>query len=637
MDDWGDEPVATPAAHAAPAKPAADDNDSWGAVDENNKENNANGDNDGWGSNNDDKPARDSNPYSKSNYNTDNRRGDNSRPPRRSNNDDNDGGWGSSKPDNDGAWGSSKQDNFASGSGARGGNDDYQNADNGEGGEERVANTYVPTINEGEEMDIGITPGINFQKYDKIKVNVTGSDIPPMSGSFSGFNLNPILQKNVKDCKFDEPTPCQKYSIPVLMKKRDIMCCAQTGSGKTAAFLLPILQNMLEEGIEPASEDKTQTPQAIVLCPTRELVIQTCQHAKRFARGTKFRVVMVYGGTTNRFQMDHIEAGADIVIATPGRFGDMLNKRKLELSETKYIVLDEADRMLDMGFSTEMKLFIAKCLNPDRQIMMYSATFPDEIQRMAAEYMKKDYVFVAIGIIGSANPDITQEVLDMTGGKKLEKIQTIIQDNAGKKILIFVKMKKNADFLAAKLSSMNFNATSIHGDRYQEQREEALREFIDGKRNILVATSVASRGLDIKDVDLVVNYDMPDEVGDYVHRIGRTGRVGNSGRAVSFVDTGKDGALLPGIKRTLVDSCQTVPDWLNSAVGADYGSAADVLNATKDIREYADAPSKVDVNDSLKVVSSNNFDAGWGDSAANDSKPAAKPPVSMAGEDDDWF
>jgi len=506
---------------------------------------------------------------------------------------------------------------------------------------ERAPNTYEPNVIDEDNDDFykfGNNAGINFKKYDKIQVNVTGKNAPAKFESFERSDLHPILKENVKLCKFAEPTPCQKYSIPCIMARRDVMCCAQTGSGKTAAFLLPIIHMMKQDGTPKAEFNKTQTPQVMILCPTRELAIQTFNNTVRLARKCAIRAVMVYGGTTSRFQMGHVEEGANIVIATVGRLNDLCRKNKINLDETQYIVLDEADRMLDMGFNVEVRSLVGRCHREDRQIMMFSATFPREIQTLAADMMKKDYIFVAVGIIGAANPDITQKLIDVTGGNKLNSVEELLQENKDKKVLIFVKTRKNADFLAAKLSSKNHSSTSIHGDRLQDQRELALSEFDKGIRKILVATSVASRGLDIPSVDIVINYDMPDEIGDYVHRIGRTGRVGNCGVAISFIDMEKDSSILPALVHTLKDSQQETPSWIKEVVSGDaVNNAAGDFNATVDIREYTTSLNN-DVNNKLKVKPSSSNGADWGEDepAARNNGPSIKQsqPVNMAGDDD---
>jgi len=610
-------------------------NDNWGG-------NNAS-ESKGWGSNQDsgsnpwgdEKPKRDNSDWGERRAPRE-RRDNNehgSRPPRSDN-------WGNNKTSESNEWGNNKdsESNAWGNDKPKRDNDNNWGGENNEGfgdGEERAPNTYAPEI--GEDacvfVESGIAPGLNFKKFDSIQVNVTGKDVPPKADSFDAMNLNEKLLNNIKSQKYTEPTPCQKYSIPSLIKRRDIMCCAQTGSGKTAAFLLPILHNMVDDGTERAEFDKCQKPQAIILCPTRELVIQTYDNAIMLGKGCNLRYVMIYGGTSNRHQFSHLEAGANIVIATPGRLTDLIQKRKVDLTDTKYIVLDEADRMLDMGFSTEVKRFMALCIKSDRQVMMFSATFPKEIQKMAAEFLSQEYIFVAIGIVGSANPDIKQTVLEVAKSEKLDKLKEILQEREDKKVIIFVKMKKNADFLAAKLSVLKMKATSIHGDRYQEQREEALKDFMSGRHKVLVATSVASRGLDIPAVDAVINYDMPDEIQDYVHRIGRTARVGNVGEAIAFIDSEQDNALFLGLVRTLTDSQQEVPQWLSDAIGGGMGSAAPGFEAARDIREYSEAP-QIDLNEAAKVVpSGSNGNMDWGEPAAS-----TTPAVNTQGDgDDDWF
>jgi len=646
---WGDEP-------AAPAKPAT--NGSWGGS----NDTKSNGNDGGWGGSSETKRNGNDGGWGGS---------------RETKSNGNDGGWGGSSETksngNDGGWGgsSNKTDNpynsYQNGNGGNRGERrerpprDNNNNEGGwggqqngggegraerpprepildENGEERQPNTFEPThMNEDDENlnSIGCQAGINFKKYKNLKVVVSGEDVPPKIETFAESALSDQLKATLTKNNYNEPTPCQQYSIPIGLARRDLMVCAQTGSGKTAAFLLPIIHLIKADGTEKAEFNKCQTPQALIICPTRELVIQTFNHILRFARGLQLRAAFVYGGTASRFQMGHLEEGANIVVATPGRLKEMIGKRKIDLSATRYVVLDEADRMLDMGFADEVKQFIMLCKNEEKQVMMFSATFPADIQRMAMTFMR-NHIYVAIGVVGGANSDIKQEIKDLTGGSKLDELETILQSEKDKKTLIFVKTKKSADFLCAKLNLKKFGATSIHGDRYQSQREEALSDFITGKFMILVATSVAARGLDIPQVDLVVNYDMPDEIEEYVHRIGRTARVGNCGTAISFFDADRDGSLMGGFKKVLEESEQTVPEWLAGMVGSgDVGAASDPFNATRDVRTYAQQPDGFDPNEvATKSNGFGNNDGGWGNA---ESKPSSAPAVNSNGNDDDWF
>ncbi|RWS16267.1 putative ATP-dependent RNA helicase DDX4-like protein [Dinothrombium tinctorium] len=417
-----------------------------------------------------------------------------------------------------------------------------------------------------------ITSGINFDRYDKIPVNVSGITIEPL-GSFTGAINSDLLLDAIKKCNYNKPTPVQKYGIPIILAKRDLMACAQTGSGKTAAFLLPIIQDMFKNSNDLPNlyGQPEQTPVCVIVTPTRELALQIYGEAFKFTRGSIIKPQIIYGGTSVQHQIAQMSRGAHILVATPGRLLDFVGKGKVNFNCLKYLILDEADRMIDQGFIPEVRRMVADSSMPGkgkRQTLMFSATFPDEVQRLAAEFLSDDYVFLTVGIVGSANTDVEQEILKVEKYEKRTKLQEILGDSEIKdRTMVFVEQKKTADFLASYLSQSGYKATSIHGDRFQRQREEALYDFKSGRMPILVATSVASRGLDIKDVRHVINYDMPKEIDDYVHRIGRTGRVGNIGKSTSFYDPSTDKELARSLCKILSDAQQKVPDWLNDESG----------------------------------------------------------------------
>ena len=371
---------------------------------------------------------------------------------------------------------------------------------------------------------------------------MTGTNPPDPIKTFDDVIESETLKEGIKKSTFTVPTPVQKYAIPILMAGRDLMACAQTGSGKTLAFVLPILQTLFKKSSELADNygSECQQPAAIVVTPTRELAIQIYTEAFKFSRGTILKVHCCYGGTSVGHQLAQISGGCHVLIATPGRLLDFMEKGKVGFGKLRFLVLDEADRMIDQGFLPEIRRMMAHSSMPkksEKQMLMFSATFPEEIQRLATEFLADDYLFVTVGIVGAANSDVEQRLLKVEKFSKRSKLIEILGDcDIKDRTLIFVEAKKTADFIASYLSSQNYKATSIHGDRYQSQREEALRDFRTGRMPVLVATSVAARGLDIKDVRHVINYDMPKEIDEYVHRIGRTGRVGNIGMATSFFD-----------------------------------------------------------------------------------------------------
>jgi len=446
----------------------------------------------------------------------------------------------------------------------------YGNFGGNEGYSSRPRENYTRREVDVEDLWANsIHTGINFSKYDSIKVNVEGENKPQPIIKFSEANLCPLLASNVKRAGYETPTPVQKNALPIIMAGRDLMACAQTGSGKTAAFLLPMINKMIETRADGRpGEGGSVSPQAIIITPTRELAIQIHDEARKFSSGSPVVSKCIYGGTSVISQRgDLSRGGCNILVATPGRLLDFVERGNVSFKEVQFLVLDEADRMLDMGFMPDIRRCVSNVSMPAknlRQTLMFSATFPEEIRRSARDFLYNQ-LFLQVGLVGGACTDVKQSFYQATKFEKRDQLLKILQDptrNPRERTLVFVKTKRNADFLATYLSEEGLPTTSIHGDRLQREREEALDDFKRGKMPILVATAVAARGLDIKDVMHVVNYDMPDEVEEYVHRIGRTGRVGNTGRATSFFDYHEDGAIARPLVRVLTDAGQMVPDWL---------------------------------------------------------------------------
>ena len=313
--------------------------------------------------------------------------------------------------------------------------------------------------------------------------------------------LRELLIDNVKQANYKTPTPIQRYALPIILEGRDVMACAQTGSGKTAAYILPMLHYILANDCSSSGFDDSAKPVGLVVAPTRELAVQINDEARKFAYGSSVRCVVSYGGTSVRYQKDQLLKGCQLLVATPGRLKDFLEKGLISFERLKFLVFDEADRMLDMGFIGDMKCLVESKSMPDktnRNTLMFSATFASDVQQLAAEFLN-DYLFIVVGIVGAANTDVRQTVLNVEQHEKRAALQNtlndILADSTTNKILIFVETKRTADFLAAYFSTQELSCTSIHGDRYQKQREEALSQFKLGIRNILIATSVAARGL----------------------------------------------------------------------------------------------------------------------------------------------
>ncbi|KAF8426418.1 ATP-dependent RNA helicase ded1 [Tirmania nivea] len=416
------------------------------------------------------------------------------------------------------------------------------------------------------------TTGINFEKYDDIPVEASGTDVPEAVIAFTSPPLDPHLLTNIELAHYKQPTPVQKYSIPIVANGRDLMACAQTGSGKTGGFLFPILSQAFKQGPSalPAGQNqgfgrRKAHPTSLILAPTRELVSQIYDEARKFAYRSWVRPCVVYGGADIVSQLRLIERGCDLLVATPGRLVDLIERGKISLANIKYLILDEADRMLDMGFEPQIRRIVEGEDMPgvhNRQTLMFSATFPRDIQMLARDFLK-DYIFLSVGRVGSTSENITQKVEYVEDQDKRSVLLDILQAHQGGLTLIFVETKRMADNLSEFLLNQNFPATSIHGDRTQRERERALEMFRSGRCPVLVATAVAARGLDIPNVTHVVNYDLPTDIDDYVHRIGRTGRAGNVGISTAFFNRGNRGVVRELIE-LLKEANQEVPAFLES-------------------------------------------------------------------------
>ena len=494
--------------------------------------------------------------------------------------------------------------------------------------------------------------GINFNKYDDIQVEVkrgdTATDPDAKGCCFHDYDelstyLHPTILNNIKLMNYIKPTPIQKYAIPLaLIQKDDLMCCAQTGSGKTCAFLLPIIASLeRSKKTTTATTPKAVTnnnnnnanygvaPSCVVLAPTRELAIQIELEARKLCHGlSTIRCVVVYGGASQRQQLRSLAYGADIVVATPGRLTDFVDRSLVLLDQVQFLVLDEADRMLDMGFEPQIrKLVLHSNMSSNKQLtgrvcrqtLLFSATFPSKIQLLAKAFLKDNYAWIGVGRIGSTTNNITQVMVECPNkvGDKRSKLKLVVKalkTGPTGRTLIFVQKKRTATWLKKQLNNGGPAATKptkdsnagqdrnnvktleevdeederftpipavdIHGDRSQSQREAALNSFRSGTCRVLVATDVAARGLDISGVEHVINMDLPiskDDFDSYVHRIGRTGRAGHTGLATSIYVPGiapkignqKIASLLI---RQLKESGQTtIEPWLEKEAVMDAG------------------------------------------------------------------
>ncbi|KVH90851.1 DEAD-box ATP-dependent RNA helicase 37-like [Cynara cardunculus var. scolymus] len=464
--------------------------------------------------------------------------------------------------------------------GGRGGGGGWNNRSGGwDRGRDREVNPFGDDDVPEQDFSEQENSGINFDAYEDIPVETSGDNVPPPVNTFAEIDLGEALNLNIRRCKYVKPTPVQRHAIPISLAGRDLMACAQTGSGKTAAFCFPIISGIMR-GQFGQRAPRAACPLALILSPTRELSCQIHEEARKFAYQTGVKVVVAYGGAPIHQQLRELERGVDILVATPGRLVDLLERARVSLQLIKYLALDEADRMLDMGFEPQIRKIVQQMDMPPpgvRQTMLFSATFPKEIQRLASDFLA-NYIFLAVGRVGSSTDLIVQRVEYVQESDKRSHLMDLLHAQRangahGKQALtlVFVETKKGADSLEYWLCMNGFPATTIHGDRTQQEREQALRSFKSGNTPILVATDVAARGLDIPHVAHVVNFDLPNDIDDYVHRIGRTGRAGKSGLATAFFNDNNASMARP-LSDLMQEANQEVPAWLaRYAARASYG------------------------------------------------------------------
>ncbi|WP_322403016.1 DEAD/DEAH box helicase [Massilia luteola] len=364
---------------------------------------------------------------------------------------------------------------------------------------------------------------------------------------FSDFGLAPEIQRALSDQGYVHPTPIQAQAIPIVLQGRDVMGAAQTGTGKTASFSLPIIQLLLPHANTSMSPAR-HAVRALVLTPTRELAIQVAENVKAYAQHTPLRSTVVFGGMDMKPQTEILRRGVEIVIATPGRLLDHVEQKNISLAQVQMLVMDEADRMLDMGFLPDLQRII-NLLPKKRQNLMFSATFSPEIKRLAASFLNEP-LLIEVARSNATNTAITQVLYKVDEEQKRNVVEHLIRARDLKQVLVFSNTKIGASRLARYLEQAGIKASAIHGDKTQQERIAALDAFKNGEIDVLVATDVAARGLDITDLPCVINYDLPYNAEDYVHRIGRTGRAGATGDALS-VFSDKDERLLVDIEKLI--------------------------------------------------------------------------------------
>lgn len=418
--------------------------------------------------------------------------------------------------------------------------------------------------------------GMSDEEAESIRTarNITivqGKNVPKPCRTFEEASFPEYVLQEVQRVGFREPTPIQVQGWPIALSGKDMVGIAETGSGKTLAFLLPAIVHI---NAQPYLT-KGDGPIALIMAPTRELAVQIQEEANRFGKSSKIKNTCCYGGAPRRVQQADLREGVEVVIATPGRLIDFLESGDTNLKRVTYLVLDEADRMLDMGFEPQVRKITSQC-RPDRQTLMWSATWPKEVQRLARDICREDPVHINVGSLDLRTAHTIRQYVEVVQEQdkrgRLKRLLEKVMD--GSKILIFCSTKREGDQLTREMRLDGWPALCIHGDKKQEERDWVLKEFKEGKSPILIATDVASRGLDVKDIKYVINYDFPSQIEDYIHRVGRTGRAGATGSSYTFFthDKVKHARDLINV---LKEASQPVPEELEKMAGSGGGYGGD--------------------------------------------------------------
>lgn len=372
--------------------------------------------------------------------------------------------------------------------------------------------------------------------------------------NFEDLQLSPLLLKALKEKGYTVPSKIQEKAIPHVLNGSDVLGCAQTGTGKTAAFALPIIQNLMKSPIETYQKKKIRS---LILTPTRELALQIKDNFNEYSAHTSINSTVIFGGVSAKPQIETLRRGIDILVATPGRLNDLIGQKEIDLSHVEIFVLDEADRMLDMGFIHDVKKVIA-LLPKKRQTLLFSATMPAEIQALTAKLLHKP-VRVEVTPVSSTVDIIDSTLYYVDKGNKRQLLAYILKHEAISSTLVFTRTKHGADRVAKFLNKEKIKAAAIHGDKSQNARQTALNNFKTGEIRILVATDIAARGIDIDKLSCVINFDLPNTPETYVHRIGRTGRAGRDGRAISFSNI-EEKEYVKGIEKLIGKEIPVVED-----------------------------------------------------------------------------
>ena len=365
------------------------------------------------------------------------------------------------------------------------------------------------------------------------------------SNAFEALGVSPVLAKNLLKAGMTDPKPIQEEAIPSMLADCDLLGIAQTGSGKTLAFGLPVLTKILSMG----DKRRPRTARALILAPTRELAVQIEEAIHMVSKGTHLSTALILGGVSRNSQIKRMAQGVDVLIATPGRLMDLVHEKSVDLSKTDFLILDEADRMLDMGFIKDVRQ-IAKLVAKDRQTALFSATMPNEIEKLA-ETLLRDPVHVEVAKQGTTAAEINQVLHKVDRRDKKDVLNKLLTNPALSSVIVFTRTKHGADAVTRNLAKTGYSVAAIHGNKSQNARQKALKGFRDGTVRVLVATDIAARGIDVPGISHVINYELPDEAESYVHRIGRTGRNGAHGEAITLYDESIESARLKAVERVI--------------------------------------------------------------------------------------
>jgi ATP-dependent RNA helicase RhlE len=406
-------------------------------------------------------------------------------------------------------------------------------------------------------------------------------EIVDVGPSFDELDLAPEVRQAVRDAGYTHPTPIQQQAIPLALAGRDLIGLAQTGTGKTAGFTLPIIHNLLSAPVTDAEGQPVHRVRVLILVPTRELAAQVEESFRKYGKHTSLRVAPIFGGVGIEPQAKALQRGVDVVVATPGRLIDHIERQNVVFDDLEVLVLDEADRMLDMGFAPQLNRIVEE-IPPYRQTLLFSATMPPEVEALARKYLRKPVV-VQVGRRSEAVSTVKHAVYPVPRERKTTLLVELLKEAAMDSVLIFTRTKHAADRVVRHLEDAGIASTAMHADKSQGERTRALEDFKSGKIRVLVATDIAQRGLDVFGITHVINYDVPQQPEDYVHRIGRTGRAAATGDAYTFMAPDEI-AMVRTIERTIGQQIPRI-----SVPGYDFGTTAEV--------EITDDNSNVDVSE----------------------------------------